>query len=117
MASSRVKLAKAAWARLTGQRCKSQHHVAPGSYEVESTAATSEGFPFVLRAVYTIAPVVAAAGNTKPAAAAEKPLLLDAAPRKDCPGHVKKLFDGHVRALGPGATTEQLSKGTASGPS
>ncbi|TVU22663.1 hypothetical protein EJB05_32378, partial [Eragrostis curvula] len=107
-----IKLAKKAWVWL-GQRCK-MLDVAPASYEVVAQGVTSESFPVVVRAVYTVGPNIDT-GEKRPD---KDPLLLYAklvAPpskKEGCSSRVKELVQGaldrHVGALAAGMTLEQI---------
>lgn len=93
----------------------------PESYQIESPAASSEGFSVVVAAVYTLGPrTIYAGGEPADKNPGEEPLLLRAklvaAPDPDrinlgssCQRRVRKLIDGHVRALASGMTAEQLA--------
>lgn len=103
LAAAASELATKAWAWL-GQTVVVP---APASYELEVGAKTSDGFPVVVVAVYTVGPRI---DDKKPG---EEPLLLHAklsAANKggSCPRRVRMLIVGHVGAITSGSALDQI---------
>ncbi|TVU24931.1 hypothetical protein EJB05_27398, partial [Eragrostis curvula] len=89
-------------------------NVAPESYKLETTAATSEKYAVVLAAVYTVGP---RSLDDKSSAGSEEPLLRRAkllappdhvSPAGGFPRRVRDLLQRHVSALAAGMSTEEM---------
>ncbi|TVU22646.1 hypothetical protein EJB05_32360 [Eragrostis curvula] len=104
-----MELAKKAYAWLLGQSTLDGDVAAPGRYELETEARTSEKYLVVLRAAYTVGPEI---GDEEGHPLLLHQPLLDVHAKTPDAGRVEKLVRRHVRALAAGMTASQmLTKG------